>query len=220
MLGDKRLTPARLRADGFDVGSVERAVTYDYAAGPADYLEVLALRLRAHQHEGRLVELTPHDMICSFDKHARHLTCRFGDRIVGYVRVIYVDGEPSKSQYVSHGGHEVPEWLWKAGFVEAGAGAIDPEFQHSGLFLPLMQHAARVALQSGYRYMLGACSDDLLEMYKSMGFFPLETRTVEPRAGWEFRSHLICLDLAKLVEYGGGKSVRAMEEVVSFVGAA
>ena len=39
------------------------------------------------------------------------------------MRVIFVDGDPARSQYVSLGGHEVPQWLWDAGFVEGGAGA-------------------------------------------------------------------------------------------------
>jgi hypothetical protein len=213
----KDLTPTRLRKGGLKLSNVERALTYDYARRAEDYQDILSLRLRAHQAEGRLLEQTTAHMAASFDEHARHLTCRFGQRLVGYVRVIYVDGDPSKSQYVSAGGHDVPEWLWEAGFVEAGAGAIDPEFQRAGLFLPLMQHAVRVALQSGHRYMLGACSDDLLDMYLQMGFTHLETRMVEPKAGWSFRSHLIVLDMeALLAGESAGKFVDAMASAATF----
>jgi GNAT superfamily N-acetyltransferase len=218
LLGHKELTPAKLRKGGLPVGSVERAVSYDYARSDEDFEEILALRLRSHQEEGRLEGVGIDDMKSSFDAHSRHLVCRFGESIVGYVRVIYVDGDPAKSQYVSAGGHEVPEWLWKAGFVEAGAGATDPEFQRAGLFVPLMQHAARVALQSGSRYMLGACDDELLGMYQQMGFVLVETRMVEPKPGWSFRSHLILLDLQDLPEEG--KFIDAMEAVAEFVGAA
>ena len=191
---DATLTPARLRATGLAVGSVEQAVTYDYATTPRDREEVLALRLRAHQAQGHLEAAQVADLRSPFDAHSRHLTCRFGGRIVGYVRVIFVDGVPAKSQYVSWGGHEVPQWLWNAGFVEAGAGAMDPEFQKAGLFVPLMAHAVRVAIQSGHRYVLGACDDDLLGMSRGMGFTVLEERTVEPKPGWQFRSHLLVLD--------------------------
>ena len=110
------------------------------------------------------------------------------------MRVIFVDGDPARSQYVSLGGHEVPQWLWDAGFVEAGAGAMHPDFQRAGLFVPLMAHAVRVAVQSGHRYVLGACDDELLGMYREMGFAVLETRIVEPKPGWRFRSHLLVLD--------------------------
>jgi GNAT superfamily N-acetyltransferase len=219
LLGNKELSPARLREGGLKVGSIEHAVTYDYAMTAADHAAVLELRLRAHQAENRLDNATVEDMVSPYDAHSRHLTCRFGGRIVGYVRVIYVDGVPARSQYVTEGGHEVPEWLWKAGFVEAGAGATDPEFQRAGLFLPLMQHSLRVAAQSGFRYVLGACSDELLDMYQQMGFELLETREVEPKAGWRFRSHLICLDSEKLESNPpAGKAVAAMASAVAFVG--
>lgn len=219
LLGNKDLSPAALRRDGFKVGSVERAVTYDYASKPSDYREVLALRLRAHQAEGRLTGQTLEDMVSSFDAHSRHITCRFGERVVGYVRVIYVDSDPAKSQYVSYGKHEVPAWLWKEGFVEAGAGATDPDFQRAGLFLPLMQHAVRVALQSGYRYMLGACADDLLDMYKQMGFEVVESRVVSPKPGWEFNSHLFVMDMKALAERPPpGKVVEAMAQAAQFAG--
>jgi GNAT superfamily N-acetyltransferase len=191
---DATLTPALLRASGLAVGSIDQAVTYDYASTGSDQEEILALRLRAHQAHGHLAAASIADLRSPFDAHSRHLTCRFGGRIVRYVRVIFVDGSPARSQYVSWGGHEVPQWLWDAGFVEAGAGAMDPDFQRAGLFVPLMAHAVRVAVQSGHRYVLGACDDELLGMYREMGFAVLEERIVEPKPGWRFRSHLILLD--------------------------
>jgi GNAT superfamily N-acetyltransferase len=112
------------------------------------------------------------------------------------VRVIFVDGVPARSQYVTLGGHDVPRWLWEQGFVEAGAGAMDPEFQRAGLFRPLMRRAFDVAVQSGHRWVLGACEDGLLAMYRSMGFELLEERMVEPKPGWRFRSHLMYADAA------------------------
>ena len=166
----RRSRPRCCARPGSPSASVEQAVTYDYATTPADHEEILALRLRAHQAHGHLAAASIADLRSPFDAHARHLTCRFGGRIVGYVRVIFVDGDPARSQYVSWGGHEVPRWLWDAGFVEAGAGAMDPDFQRAGLFVPLMAHAVRVAVQSGHRYVLGACDDELLGMYRDMGF--------------------------------------------------
>ena len=71
---------------------------------------------------------------------------------------------------------------------------MDPDFQRAGLFVPLMAHAVRVAVQSGHRYVLGACEDELLGMYRHMGFTVLEERIVEPKPGWRFRSHLMVLD--------------------------
>jgi hypothetical protein len=219
LAGDDTLTPATLRAGGLAVRSIEQAVSYDYAASSADFENILALRLLAHQAEGHLNDASIADLRSPFDAHARHLTCRFGGRIVGYVRVIFVGGIASRSQYVTLGGHEVPSWLWDAGFVEAGAGAVHPDFQRAGLFVPLMQHAVRVAVQSGHRYVLGACEDGLLAMYREMGFEVLETRVVEPKPGWRFASHLINLDAERLLEQApASRTIAAMASAVGFAG--
>jgi GNAT superfamily N-acetyltransferase len=138
-------------------------------------------------------------MRSSYDAHSRHLTCRFGGRIVGYVRAIFVDGDPARSEYVSVGGHEVPQWLWDAGFLEAGAGAVHPDFQRGGVYVPLMQHAFRVAVQDGHRYVLAACLDDLVAMFKEVGFEVLEERLVNPKPGWRFRSHLLVADVERML---------------------
>ncbi len=217
LAGDGTLTPAGLRAAGLPVGSIAGEVAYDYALGAGELREILALRLRAHQAEGHLAHGAAADLRSPFDAHSRHLTCRFGGQIVGYVRVIFVDGDPARSQYVSWGGHEVPQWLWDAGFVEAGAGAVHPDFQRAGLFVPLMQHAYRVAVQSGHRYVLGACEDDLLGMYREMGFEVLEQRIVEPKPGWRFRSHLICADTERVLGAGAAsRTLAAMASAIEF----
>ena len=219
LAGDPQLTPAALRLGGLPVRGVEQVVTYDYATSPADYEEILALRLHAHQAEGHLDGTTAADLRSPFDAHSRHLTCRFGGRIVAYARAIFVDGDPARSQYVSLGGHEVPQWLWDAGFVEGGAGATHPDFQRAGLYVPLMQHLFRVAVQSGHRFVLGACPDELVGMYGDMGFDVLETRTVEPKPGWRFRSHLLYADAERLLrDEPASGTVAAMASAIAFAG--
>src|SRR3954454_4219449 len=82
LAGDPQLTPAALRLGGLPVRGVEQVVTYDYATSEADFEEILALRLHAHQAEGHLDGTTTADLRSPFDAHSRHLTCRFGGRIV------------------------------------------------------------------------------------------------------------------------------------------
>lgn len=217
LAGDPQLTPAALRLGGLPVRGMEQVVTYDYATSEADFEEILALRLHAHQAEGHLDGTTAVDLRSPFDAHSRHLTCRFGGRIVAYARAIFVDGDPARSQYVSLGGHEVPQWLWDAGFIEGGAGATHPDFQRAGLYVPLMQHLFRVAVQSGHRFIVGACPDELLGMYGDMGFDMLETRTVEPKPGWRFRSHLLYGDVEQLLrDRPASGTVAAMASAVAF----
>jgi hypothetical protein len=217
LAADETLTPARLRAGGLAVGGIEQAFTFDCAASPADMREILALRLLAHQAEGHLTGATTEDMRSPYDAHSRHLTCRFGGRIVGYVRAIFVDRDPARSQYVSLGGHEVPQWLWDAGFLEGGAGAVHPDFQRGGLYVPLMQHLFRVAVQCGHRYILGACPDELVAMYRDMGFNVLEERIANPKPGWSFRSHLLYGDAEEVLrEASRSRGRAAMAAAIEF----
>lgn len=220
MLGEKALTPAELRDSGFAVGNVDRAVTYEYAHRPHDYEEILALRLKAHQAEGRHQNLTPADNASSFDAHSRHLVCRFGGEIVGYVRANYVGTDRAKSQYAIQGGHTFPDWLWEAGFVEGGAGAVHPDFQRCGILHRILQHMIRVTAQSGYRYFVAACDESLAHSYHSMGFTPLESKTVCPRPGWEFTSHLFVLDLQSIVDSEAllGKTASGLADAARFAG--
>jgi GNAT superfamily N-acetyltransferase len=217
LTADATLTPTGLRAGGLAVGGIEQAFTFDCASSSEDFDAILALRLLAHQAEGHLNDATVEDMRSPYDAHSRHLTCRFGGRIVGYVRAIFVDGDPARSQYVSMGGHVVPQWLWDAGFLEGGAGAVHPDFQRGGLYVPLMQHLWRVTVQTGHRYMLGACPDELVAMYEDMGFHVMETRDVRPKPGWSFRSHLIYGDAEEIVrEASRSRGRAAMAAAIEF----
>jgi predicted N-acetyltransferase YhbS len=170
-------------------------IIFGNARFPEEYDEILSLRLKAHQNLGHCTGLTRCDLASPFDHHSRHLVCRAGGRIVGYVRITQVDSDLSKSQYVSLGRHQVPDWLWRAGFVEGGAGAVEAEYRGRGLYLILMKNAVRITRALGYRYLLGACEDGLVPMYSRMGFKWLETRDVEPKPNWKFRSNLILLDI-------------------------
>jgi len=84
-----------------------------------------------------------------------------------------------------------------------------------------MAHAVRVAVQSGHRYVLGACDDELLGMYRDMGFTVLETRLVEPKPGWRFRSHLIVLDAEQLArEAPATPTIATVTSAIDFAAAA
>ena len=116
------------------------------------------------------------------------------------MRVIFVDGDPARSQYVSLGGHEVPQWLWDAGFVEGGAGATHPDFQRAGPLRPA--DAAPVPRGGAVRAPLrprGLPRRARRDVRATWASSVLETRTVEPKPGWRFRSHLLYADAERLL---------------------
>jgi hypothetical protein len=56
-------------------------------------------------------------------------------------------------------------------------------------------------------------------MYGDMGFEVLETRTVEPKPGWRFRSHLLYADAEQLLhDTPASATVAAMASAIAFAG--
>src|SRR4051812_11425043 len=80
-------------SEDFDASRVRKdcvatRLEFGHARVPGQQLEILSLRLRAHQHYGHLTEATAFDLASPFDEHSRHLVCRSGEgRIIGYVRL-------------------------------------------------------------------------------------------------------------------------------------
>ena len=167
-------------------------------AGPADLDEIHELRLRAHRHDGRLGEVTTADLAGPYDQDAWHLVIRHDRRIVAYMRLIDLRGDPGRSQYVCDGGHRVPAAMWADGILEGGAGAVEPAFRRGKLYTEIIREAVRIVGRTGSRWLLGACEDELLPGFEAMGFRVVETRDVEPVPGWRFRSHLFAMAMDAL----------------------
>lgn len=56
-------------------------------------------------------------------------------------------------------------------------------------------------------------------MYGDLGFEVLETRTVEPKPGWRFRSHLLYADAERLLrDEPESGTVAAMASAIAFAG--
>jgi hypothetical protein len=89
------LFPSNARPDtrvrGFEwrPHAIGDAIDFGDAQMPDEHAEILALRLRAHQHYGHLPGYMAADLASPFDAYARHLVCRSKGRIVGYVRLIH-----------------------------------------------------------------------------------------------------------------------------------
>lgn len=207
------VTPGGLKAAGLPARSAVPAVAFSEQWGEDGVEDALALRLAAHQHDGHMLGLTIDDLRSPFDAYSWHVLARHHGRLVLCSRLIMIDGDPARSQYVSWSGHEVPDHLWTDGFVEIGAGAIDPAYQAAGLYVPMMQELTRIAARVGTTHLLGGVPVDHLPRYEAMGYDLLETREVEPRPGWRFPAVLVSLDLRALVAgHREGRLVPAMRD--------
>ena len=167
-------------------------------AGLADLDEIHDLRLRAHRHNGRLTQVAAADLAGPYDVDAWHLVIRHDRRIVAYMRLIDLRGDPRRSQYMTDGGHTLPAEMWADGVLEGGAGAVEPEFRRGKLYTEIIRESVRIMARTGSRWLLGGCEDDLLPGFRAMGFGVVETRDVEPLPGWRFRSHLIAMAMDEL----------------------
>jgi len=159
----------QLREAGFPVGDIEKALSFSSVSSPSEMDELLRLRLAAYQSKGkRLYMQDPEEMRDGFDAFSRQLTCRINGVLVASARMTFNDGDLSRSEYVSYG-VQLPERVLREGFVEVGRVVTHPDYRGSYIIFRLMQELARVALQSGVRYIIGSATD-ALGLYERVGF--------------------------------------------------
>ncbi len=164
-----QVTLRELRTAGFPLNLKSQALTLKSSASQSDFLSIVALRLAAYQSQGRLMNVRePKAMMDRFDEFSRQIVGKIGDRIVAATRVVFNDGHRDRSEYQNL--HELPEWLWRGGFIEISKICIDPEFRGGAVFLKLGREAFRTAMLEGVSYCVAACLDELWPVYKRLGF--------------------------------------------------
>ena len=157
-----------LRENGFLIPNVNSAVIFSYVSSQEEWEQVLKLRLRAAQKEGRWVgEIDHWKLTDKYDKYSRHIICKVENKIVASSRLVFNNKDP---QRVEHGNvMEIPNQFWKDGFVEASRLCTDPDYRGSTLFLGFLQHVGRIVGQQNIRYVLMNCEDSLVPIYKRYG---------------------------------------------------
>jgi hypothetical protein len=163
------VTLATLRDQGFAVRGIDRAITCGYVETEDDMRQVLELRLAAYHSKNKFAfAKTAADMRDEYDAHARQIVCRVGGRIVGAVRVLFVDGKRERSEEVALGA-PLPDWLFAEPFGEVSRLCSHPEYRGSDVLVTLMRHLGRVGIQSGLTRLVASC-DDQCALYLKLGF--------------------------------------------------
>lgn len=139
-------------------------------SSPAEWAQLLELRLMAYHQVGKFGNITQSsEMLDHYDSFSRQLICKAKDKIVGSVRIVFVDKDKDKCEHQNLG-IKVPEWLWEKGFVEVSRLCTHPDYR-SGDILPLLvQHMGRTIYQAGYRYLLSNCNDNMWPIYRAFGW--------------------------------------------------
>ncbi|MBX9703015.1 MAG: GNAT family N-acetyltransferase [Silvanigrellaceae bacterium] len=164
----KHLTLTELRDNGFYVEKLSSAITFGYADTPEEFEEILNLRLIAHQSWGRFKDKkSPKEMLEIYDEYARHVVCKINDKIVACARIIFVKDNLEISDIANIS--EIPNKIKKNGFVEFTRICTHPDYRGSDLLVTLLQHVARIIIQSKCQYGVGSSIDDLWPLYKKMG---------------------------------------------------
>lgn len=157
-----------LKENGFLIPNVNSSVVFSYVSSQEEWEQVLKLRLRAAQKEGRWLGETDHwKLTDKYDRYSRHIICKVENKIVASARLVFNNKDP---QRVEHG-HimEIPAEFWEYGFVEASRLCTDPDYRGSTLFLGFLQHVGRIVGQQNIRYVLMNCEDSLVPVYKKYG---------------------------------------------------
>ena len=194
VLNDETVSFDALRDSGFIINDASGCVNFG-TANPQEMNAIAELRLiskRAEASDG--ADLTR--MVDSFDAHSRHIVGRINRKIVSTSRLIFNNGNRSKSEYTRYN-TELPDWLWDEGFAEAGRLVVHPEYRRANLFIHTLQAVGLTATSAGYRYVVLSSNPNLMRLYKSVGAKVIGTFSVdEEQSDWV----LYYMDMQKCVK--------------------
>ncbi len=186
-----------LRETGFHVRSSSRALDFGAVRTEEEYREVLALRRLAYLRAGKAgPEVRDEDMADALDARSRILVAKYRGRIVACVRLLF---PPTPDSPLKHEDYLAlpPGTPPRDEIVELSKFCTHPEFRGSDLFYTLVKHCALTTLQSGRRYAVMSCTDELVKPYGRVGFRKLGASYVHP--GMKLEHHLMMAEVARVV---------------------
>lgn len=187
----------RLRETGFHVRSSSRAFDFGAIRSEDEYREVLALRRLAYVAAGKTGSAArDEDMADALDAHSRILVAKYRGRIVAAVRLLFPPAPDARLKHEDYVAlpRGTPQ---RDQIVELSKFCTHPEFRGSDLFYTLVKHCALTVLQSGRRFAVMSCTDELVAPYARVGFRKLGAAYVHPTMKLEH--HLMMAEVASVV---------------------
>jgi hypothetical protein len=183
-----------LKNEKFIVGSIRKIVKYTYRKDESDFEKILDLRLAGAQSEGRWKDTTDSTVMKDkYDDYARHIMAYCGSELVSAGRIVFNNGNKLRCEHDGYG-VELPNYLWKSGFLEISRLVVDKGFRGADIFLGMLAEFAIIAGQNNVRYLILNCVDELVPVYEKFGAQRLNlrfhTEFMQDRA-----LNLLCLDV-------------------------
>ncbi|MEE1886605.1 GNAT family N-acetyltransferase [Pseudomonas carassii] len=158
--------------------------------------EVLACRLAANRHYGRLGDVeSAWSLWDEFDPYSIHVAASLGSKCVGSGRVVVNDGHRGRCEIEV--ATPLPQWLWDAGFVEMSRVAIHPEYAGHRVMLALLRELGRITLHLRSRYIVLDAIEVLVPIYVKLGARCLPIHKQHPYSGERVR--IMYFDVGQLL---------------------
>lgn len=170
--------PASLRK----CSAVDRLINVAIVEGANALGEVLACRLAANRHYGRLEDVQdPQALWDEWDPYAIQVCARLGNKCVGAGRVVVNSSHRERCEIEMS--TPLPDWLWAAGFVEMSRVAVLPEYAGHRVMLALLRELGRITLHLQSRYIVLDAIEILVPVYTRLGAQCLPITKKHPYSG-------------------------------------
>jgi hypothetical protein len=200
-------TPAKLRAAGFQSKRVRSHLRFSAVRTMDDYAEVLHLRRDAYVGAGKRPQGTrPEHMSTALDGRSRILMARHHGKLVGTMTYTFPASEETVlDSQAGFPGAKYPVRLPpKMNMIEVSRLCIDESYRGTDLLVGIFEHGLKHFLLSDRHWLLTSATDELVPLYRRIGFVKLKAAYKHPLLGNRDHHLLIAHKSAFLWGFGIG----------------
>jgi len=164
MFSQKPLVPKTLRQSGFKFKDLTMAISLDYDFCAQEETQNILFQLTAFaQSTGNWQQLADKD-------HTRLLQVQIGQKPALIAGLHFLTLEREKSQLLKAYPYQIPETLWGIRAIEWTYASINPDFQLTDVFVPVMREVLRIALQDQCQILFLECLESIVPVFQKLGF--------------------------------------------------
>lgn len=158
-----------IKKENLSVIRASRSIEFRYVRTDEEYRSVLELRKRSYQEAGKInAEASLDDVADIYDTRARIVIGMHQGRVVASARLIFneLDDQMEHEQFVNIP-HDFPR---KDEICEITRVCTHPDYRGSQILIDLFSFVGLSVVQSKRKYVLGCGTDEILNLYRSIGF--------------------------------------------------